>query len=186
MLWLLYNSGFEVEINLNFRVTVFHCYSNSRTETRKFTEISYFLTIFSQLFSGSPSNQSRSLQRSERRKLNAVRKSVRKLYRCARVASNQRPNFLQLHLRDAALKFFPTLPAVTRSGFALSLTAPRNQLSFNDLREVHALRLENEKFHRKSTTIESFPVNLQTNAQRAYPFPEIAVKMVFRKMNSMR
>ena len=89
------------------------------------------------------------------------------------------PKFLQLYLRDAALRFFPTLPAATRSDIALSLTVLRYQLSFDDLREVHALRQENEKVHRKSTTKENFPVNLQTNAQRAYPLPEIAVKMVF-------
>ena len=41
--------------------------------------------------------------------------------------NNQASNFLQLHLCDAALRFFKTLSFATRQNKELSTTAPRNR-----------------------------------------------------------
>ena len=89
----------------------------------------------------------------------------------AGVAAAQQANFLQLHLRDAALRYFQTLPAPTRADVDLSLTALRDHFCNQDLQEVHVLKLEQLRFDSKKDTPENFLVNLQTKAQRAYPTP---------------
>ena len=89
----------------------------------------------------------------------------------AAIPAAQQPNFLQLHLRDAALRFFQTLPAATRGDVDLCL----EQLRFCNvqLQEVHILKLEQQKFDPKTDTPENFLVSLQTKAQRAYPTPDL-------------
>ena len=89
----------------------------------------------------------------------------------AGIAAGQQANFLQLHLRDAALRYFQTLPAPTRADVDLSLTALRDHFCNQDLQEVHVLKLEQLRFDPKKDTPENFLVNLQTKAQRAYPTP---------------
>ena len=93
----------------------------------------------------------------------------------AGVAPLQQANFLQLHLRDHALRFYQTLPAATRENVANSLTALRDHFSNPQLQEVHVLKLEQTKFDLKKDTPENFLVTLQKKAEKAYPTPEIAI-----------
>ena len=83
----------------------------------------------------------------------------------------QQANFLQLHLRDAALRFFQTLPDATRIDVDLSLAALRDRFCNPQLQELHVLTLENLKFDSKTDTPENFLVTLQTKALKAYPDP---------------
>ena len=91
----------------------------------------------------------------------------------AGIANAQQANFLQLHLRDAALRFFQTLPDATRADLDLSLTALRDRFCNPHLQELHVLNLENLKFDSKTDTPENFLVTLQTKALKAYPDPTL-------------
>ena len=83
-------------------------------------------------------------------------------------------NFLQLHLRDAALRFFQTLPDATRSDLDLFLTTLRDRFYNPHLQELHVLTLEILKFDSKTDTPETFSVTLQTKALKAYhPDPNL-------------
>ena len=82
-------------------------------------------------------------------------------------------NFLQLHLRDAALRIFQTLSDATRADLDLSLTALRDRFCNPHLQELHVLNLENLKFDSKTDTPENFLVTLQTKALKAYPDPTL-------------
>ena len=64
----------------------------------------------------------------------------------AGIANAQQANFLQLHLRDSALRFYQTLPALTRADVPLSLAALRDHFCNPQLQEVHVLKLEQSKF----------------------------------------
>ena len=91
----------------------------------------------------------------------------------AAIPNAQQANFLQLHLRGDALRYFQTLPEATRQDVELSLTALRDHFCNTQLQEVHILRLEQKKFDPKIDTPENFLVTLQTAAQRAYPPPNL-------------
>ena len=91
----------------------------------------------------------------------------------AGIVNAQQANFLQLHLRDAALRFFQTLPDATRADLDLSLTALRDRFCNPHLQELHVLTLENLKFDSKTDTPETFLVTLQTKALKAYPEPTL-------------
>ena len=91
----------------------------------------------------------------------------------AAIPANQQSNFLQLHLRDAALRYFQTLLEATRNDLELSLTALRDHYANQDLQEVHVLKLEQLRFDPKTDSPENFLVNLQTKDQRAYPTPNL-------------
>ena len=91
----------------------------------------------------------------------------------AAIPNAQQTNFLQLHLRGDALRYFQTLPEATRQDVELSLTALRDHFCNTQLQEVHILRLEQKKFDPKIDTPENFLVTLQTAAQRAYPPPNL-------------
>ena len=91
----------------------------------------------------------------------------------AGIANAQQANFLQLHLRDSALRFYQTLPALTRADVPLSLAALRDHFSNPQLQEVHVLKLEQSKFDIKRDSPENFLVNLTKKAQRAYPTPDL-------------
>ena len=91
----------------------------------------------------------------------------------AGIANDQRANFLQLHLRDSALRFYQTLPALTRADVPLSLAALRDHFCNPQLQEVHVLNLEQAKFDIKRDSIEDYLVNLTKKAQRAYPTPDL-------------
>ena len=69
----------------------------------------------------------------------------------AAIPNNQQSNFLQLHLRDAALRYFQTLPEATRNDFELSLTALRDHFANQDRQEIHVLKLEQLRFHPTQT-----------------------------------
>ena len=56
----------------------------------------------------------------------------------------QQPNFLQLHLRDAALRFFQTLGPATRANLDGCFTALRDRFANRDLHEVRVLKLESQ------------------------------------------
>ena len=91
----------------------------------------------------------------------------------AALPANQQANFLQLHLRDAALRFFKTLPLATRQNLELSITALRDRFCNPQLQELNVLELENMKqFDSKTDTPENFLVTLQTKATKAYPDPD--------------
>ena len=65
------------------------------------------------------------------------------------VPANQQANCLQLHLRDAARRYFQTLPLVTRQDLELSIAALRNHFCNPQLQELHVLKLENLEFDPK-------------------------------------
>ena len=71
-----------------------------------------------------------------------------------------------MHLRDAALRFFQTLPLATRQNLELSITALRDRFCNPQLQELHVLKLENMNFGSKTDTPENFLVTLQTKAYR--------------------
>ena len=91
----------------------------------------------------------------------------------AAVPAAQQPNFLQLHLRDAALRFFllQQLPQELTWKFVLMLF--RIIFCNGQLQEVHLLKLEQQKFDPKNDTPKNFLVALQTKGQRAYPAPNL-------------
>ena len=91
----------------------------------------------------------------------------------AGIANAQQANFLQLHLRDSALRFYQTLPALTRADVPLSLAALRDHFCNPQLQEVHVLKLEQSKFDIKRDSPENFLVNLTKKAQRIYPTPDL-------------
>ena len=71
---------------------------------------------------------------------------LRSILAVAALPANQQANFSQLHLRDAALRFFQTLPVATRQNLELSITALRDRFCNPQLQELHVLKLENMKF----------------------------------------
>ena len=94
----------------------------------------------------------------------------------AAIAAAQQANFLQLHLKGDALRYFLTLPEATRLIFADSITALRNIFTQDNLREIRIIKLENQKFNPKTDTVKNFLVKLRTEAKKAYPAPEIVVE----------
>ena len=90
----------------------------------------------------------------------------------AALPANQQANFIQLHLRDAALRFFQTLPLAIRQNLEPSITALRDRFCNPQLQEIHVLKLENMKFDSKTDTPEIFLVTLQTKTTKAYPDPD--------------
>ena len=94
---------------------------------------------------------------------------LRSILAVAALPANQQANFLQLHLRDAALRFFQTLPVATRQNLEFSITTLRDRFCNPQL---HVLKLENMKFDSKTDTPENFLVTLQTKATKAYPDPD--------------
>ena len=97
---------------------------------------------------------------------------LRSILAVAALPANQQANFLQLHLRDAALRFFQTSPLATRQNLELSITALRDRFCNPQLQELHVLKLENMKFDSKIDTPEKILVTLQTKATKAYPDPD--------------
>ena len=97
---------------------------------------------------------------------------LRSILAVTALPANQQANFLQLHLRDAALRFFQALPLATRQKLELSITALRDRFCNPQLPELHVLKLENMKFNSKTDTPENFLVTLQTKATKAYPDPD--------------
>ena len=89
----------------------------------------------------------------------------------AAVAGAQQANFLQLHLRDAALRYFQTLAEATRNDLALSLMALRNHFCNPQLQELHVIKLDNVRFDPKTDSPENFLVSLQNMTLKAYPDP---------------
>ena len=73
-------------------------------------------------------------------------KLLRSVLAVAALPANQQANFSQLHLRDAALRFFQTLPLATRPNLELSITALRDWFSNPQLQELHVLKHEIVKF----------------------------------------
>ena len=96
---------------------------------------------------------------------------LRSILAAAELPANQQANFLQLHLLDAASRFFQTLPSATRQNLELSITALRDQFCSPHLQELHVLKLENMKFDSKTDTREIFLV-VSTEAAKAYPDPD--------------
>ena len=88
------------------------------------------------------------------------------------VPANQQAYFLQLHIRDAALRFLQTLLMATRQNLELSIAALRDRFCNPQVQELHVLKLENMKFDSKTDTLENFLVKLQTKATKAYPDPD--------------
>ena len=80
---------------------------------------------------------------------------LRSILAVAAIPANQEANFLQLQLRDAALRYFQTLPLATRQNLKLSTEALRNPLCNPQLQEFHVLKLENLKFDAKTVMLKS-------------------------------
>ena len=91
----------------------------------------------------------------------------------AAIPKAQQANFLQLHLRDNALRFYQTLGPKTRANVPASLIALRDHFCNLQLQEIHVLNLEQLRFDPKTDTPENFLVNLTKKAQRAYPTPDL-------------
>ena len=91
----------------------------------------------------------------------------------AGIAPGQQANFLQLHLREAALRFYQTLPAAIRANVENSLGALRDHFCNPQLQEIHVLKLEQLRYDPKIDSPENFLVNLTNKAQRAYPTPDL-------------
>ena len=83
----------------------------------------------------------------------------------------QQTKFLQLNLRDAALRFFQNSPLATRQNLELSITALRDRFCNPQLKELLVLKLENIKSDAKTDTPEKFLATLQTKSLKAYPDP---------------
>ena len=77
-----------------------------------------------------------------------------------------------MHLQDAALQFFQTLPPATRRSLELPITALRDRFCNPQLQELHVLELETMKFGSKTDTLGSFLATLQRKATKAYPDPD--------------
>ena len=112
---------------------------------------------------------------SETDNLNDFEQLITGVIGVAAIAVAQQANFLQLHLKGDALRYFLTLPEATRLVFEDSITALRNGFTQDDLREIRIIKLENQKFNPKTDTVKNFSVNLRTEANKAYPAPEIVV-----------
>ena len=97
---------------------------------------------------------------------------LRSILAVAALPANQQAKFLQLHLREAALRFFQTLPPAIRQNLELSITALRDRFCNPQVQELHVFKLENMKFLSKTDTPENFSVTLQTKATKAYPDPD--------------
>ena len=91
----------------------------------------------------------------------------------AGIDPGQQANFLHLHLREAALRFYQTLPAAIRANVENSLTALRDHFCNPQLQEVHVLKLEQLRYDPKTDSPENFLVSLTNKAQRAYPTPDL-------------
>ena len=89
----------------------------------------------------------------------------------AALPANQQANFLQLHLRDAALQFFQSLLVATRQILEVSKTTLPDWFRNPQLQELHALKPKNMKFGSKADTLEIYLVTVQRNAVQAYPDP---------------
>ena len=91
----------------------------------------------------------------------------------AAIPNAQQANFLQLYLRDNALRFYQTLGPATRANVLVSLIALRDHFCNPQLQKVHVLKLEQLRFNPKTNTPKNFLVNLTKKAQRAYPTPDM-------------
>ena len=105
---------------------------------------------------------------SEKENIREFELLLRSILAVAALPAGQQTKFLQLHLRDAALQFFQTLPRATRRKLELSITALRDRICNSQLQKLHVLTLENKKFDWKTDTLENFLVTLQTKAAKAY------------------
>ena len=100
---------------------------------------------------------------------------LRSIIAVTAVPNDQQANFLRLHLKDGALRFFLTLAEATQNNLENALTALRNQYCDPNLREIHAIKLENFKFIPGKTTPEELLVQIQTCGHQAYPDPILPV-----------
>ena len=85
----------------------------------------------------------------EKEKFREFEQLFRGLIGVAAVPAGQQVNFLQLHLRDAALPFFQTLDAATGANVDLTLAALRDHFCNMQLQELHILKIEQQKFDLK-------------------------------------
>ena len=86
----------------------------------------------------------------------------------AAISNNQQSNFLQLHLRDAALRYFQTLPEANKNDLELSLTALRDHFANQDPQEVHVLKLEQLRFDQNRQP-RKFPSELTNKGSACLP-----------------
>ena len=105
---------------------------------------------------------------SEKEKFREFELLFRNIFAVAALPANQRTNFLQLQLRDAALLFFHILPVATPQSLEISITVLRDRFCNPQLQDLHVLTFENLKFHSKTDTPENISVTLQTDATKAF------------------
>ena len=91
----------------------------------------------------------------------------------AGIDPGQQANFLQLHLREAALRFYQTLSAAIKANVESSFTALRDHFCNPQIQEVHVMKLEQLRYDAKTDSPENFLVNLMNKEQRAYPTPDL-------------
>ena len=108
---------------------------------------------------------------SEKESFREFERLLRSIIAVTAIDAAQHANFLQLSLKDAALRFFQLLPEATRNNFENSLTAQRNHFCNPQLTELRVIKLESIKFDPKTDSPENFLITLQYMALKAYPDP---------------
>ena len=78
-------------------------------------------------------------QRAESDNFNKFEQLITGAIGVAAIAGAQQANFLQLHLKGNALRYFLTLPAATRLDFAAKIATLRNRFTQDDLREIRII-----------------------------------------------
>ena len=94
---------------------------------------------------------------------------LRSILAVVALPANQRANFLQIHLRDAALGFFQSLPLATRQTLVFPITALQDRFCNPHLQEIHVVKLENTNSNSKTDTPETFLFTLQTKTTKTFP-----------------
>ena len=82
----------------------------------------------------------RSFAGTENESFREFERLLRSIIGVAAIANNQRANFLQLHFKVAASRYFQTLPEATGADFELSLTSLRNHINNPQLVELHIIK----------------------------------------------
>ena len=109
----------------------------------------------------------------ENESFNEFERLLRSIIGVAAIPGAQQANFLSIHLKDDALRYFNnSLDDATRANLDLSLAALRNNFCNPQLQELHKIKLEGIRFDPKKDTPENFLVTLRDMALRAYPDPE--------------
>ena len=96
---------------------------------------------------------------------------IRRVVDVAKIVDIQQRGYLQLHLKDDALRFFLTLEEAIRNNFDNSLVELRTYFNNINLVDTKIIQLEALNFNPKTSTPIWFHVKLQFLAKQALPDP---------------